>query len=170
MGAAVVSTIAVSGLAAASANAQRQPPARPRPAFPTSTTLPVTTTSTTAVAVDAEKFAGNWNHHGAGITVNADGTGHASWRTYQWCSDDPTPPCDGVDGNLIIDGGNADFRIVSVQGEQATALVIGSSQPGAWPDGEATFTLIADHGLRVSNFLFHDFCGDGDWTIERCGA
>jgi hypothetical protein len=122
------------------------------------------------LAVDAGKFAGNWNHHGAGITINADGTGHASWRTYEWCSDDPTPPCDRIEGNYIYNGGAANVRIVSVRGDQATAVVLDSTDPVGWPDAETTLTLISDHGLRVSTFIFTDFCGDGHWTIERCGA
>ncbi|HTL84096.1 MAG TPA: hypothetical protein VL856_02870 [Acidimicrobiia bacterium] len=168
-GAAVVSTFVVISLAAASASAQRQSPARSKPK-PVTTTTTVAPTTTTVPPIDVRKFVGNWGHHGAGITINADGTGRASWRTYSWCSDDPTPPCDGVEGNYIIDGGHADFRIVSAHGEQATAVVVGSSQPGAWPDGDTTLALISDHGLHVSTFSFTDFCSDGHWIIERCGA
>jgi len=33
---------------------------------------------------------------------------------YVWCSDDPTPPCDQVNGNLIISGGHVNMHIVQV--------------------------------------------------------
>jgi hypothetical protein len=182
-GAAIVSTLVVIGFAAASANAQKQAPTPPKPrraatttASSTTTTVPPSTTTTaaptttTVPAPDFRKFAGSWGHHGAWVTIDADGAGRASWRTYQWCSDDPTPPCDGIEGNYIIDGGHADFRIVSTHGEEANAVVMGSSQPGALPDGATTLSLISDHGLHIDGFSFNDLCGEDHWTIERCGA
>jgi len=33
---------------------------------------------------------------------------------YVWCSDNPTPPCDQMSGNLIISGGHVNMHIVQV--------------------------------------------------------
>lgn len=56
-----------------------------------------------------------------------------SYRAYVWCSDNPTPPCDLMEGNLIIDGGQVTLHIAQVVTEKgmptATATVDTSSDP-----------------------------------------
>src|SRR5262245_33854173 len=153
-GIAIVAAFAIIAVAAVAANAQKQsPPPAPQPHL---------------LGVGA--FVGGWGHHGAWLTIQPDGTGHASWRIYQWCSDDPTPPCDAVSSDEIVDGGHADFRITAVNGSEASAIVVGSSARNDWPDGKTTFSLIPDDGLHVSNFVFTDFCAQDHWSVERCGA
>jgi hypothetical protein len=52
-------------------------------------------------------FAGDWWHHGFGLTVNPDGTADASWRTYAWCGPGIVGPCDRIENDTILDGGHA---------------------------------------------------------------
>jgi hypothetical protein len=54
-------------------------------------------------------IAGDWEHHGFGITVNDDGTSTADWRVYQWCGPGIGQPCDQIVNNRIISGGHADI-------------------------------------------------------------
>jgi hypothetical protein len=56
------------------------------------------------------RFAGQWFGHGRGLTFSPSGRGLITYRIYTFCRDDPTPPCDELHGNQIIDGG----RIVLV--------------------------------------------------------
>lgn len=39
--------------------------------------------------------------------------GRIEYRVYRWCSEDPTPPCDDLQGNRIIDGGLITFDLTS---------------------------------------------------------
>jgi hypothetical protein len=83
---------------------------------------------------DFSGFADSWGHHGYGLTVNADGTAVAWYRTYSWCSDDPTPPCDFFVGDGIIDGGHSTITFTSASGSTA----YGSYDDG----GQVTLTLL----------------------------
>jgi hypothetical protein len=84
--------------------------------MPTSTTTPISTS--------LGAFVGSWGAHFGGFTINADGTGIGSWRVYRWCTDSPTPPCDAVVNNNIVDGGQADIRVTAVHGNVAFAAVL----------------------------------------------
>lgn len=70
-------------------------------------------------APDFSAFASGWYRHGFGILVNADGTTIVSFRTYTWCSDDPTIPCDFFSGNNIISGGHETITFTSISGNTA---------------------------------------------------
>jgi hypothetical protein len=90
----------------------------PIPTVTTSTLAPVTTVVTTTtvaptVGLTETGLIGQWSRHGLVVIIKADGTGTASWRIYRFCSDNPAPPCDAVQGNEIIDGGQAAFTIVA---------------------------------------------------------
>lgn len=60
-----------------------------------------------AAPAAGNRFAGRWGRHGFTLEITADGNARATWRIYSLCSDDPTPPCDAVQGDVIIPGGRA---------------------------------------------------------------
>jgi hypothetical protein len=89
------------------------PPVRTLP--PVQSTLPPTPPSSSAPsgpspAALLAHFQGQWFGHGRGLTFSPSGQGRITYRIYTFCRDDPTPPCDELQGNKIIDGG----RIVLV--------------------------------------------------------
>jgi len=93
----------------------------------TATASSAPTPGTTAGLEDLG-LLGTWSHHGFTLTINADGSGLATWRTYRTCSSDPTPPCDQISGNEIIDGGYATFTIKALpQSSVAVATVTSST-------------------------------------------
>src|SRR5438445_13711040 len=74
-------------------------------------------------------FVGPWYWHGQGVEIRSDGTGTATWRVYTWCTESPAPPCDGLVGHAIIDGGNAAFVLTAVRGSVALGRIIQTSDP-----------------------------------------
>jgi hypothetical protein len=94
-------------------------------------------------ASDFTAFADSWEHHGFGLTLDASGDAHVGWRIYRWCSEDPTPPCDELSGNQIIDGGN---------GEISFTQSFGSSAVGTWVSSDVPDTLGATVTLTLLPF------------------
>lgn len=118
----------------------------------------------------AGPFTGMWYHHGVGLTIEASGTGSASWRTYATCGQDP-PPCDTFSGNVIDDGGHATFTVTALSAATATGQVLASADPHSAPVGPMTMTLdLANHLLYWSDFPGVAFCGPETTATEPCGA
>jgi len=116
-------------------------------------------------------FVGAWNGHGRQLTIKADGSGTVLYRVYRWCSDDPTPPCDLMNGNVIYEGGRITFRIEQVvtahDGSTATATVLTSTDPQVRPGSNQTFVLEGD----VVNWTdFGLFCDQKAAMAGTCGA
>jgi hypothetical protein len=111
---------------------------------------------------------GDWHFHGVFAHIGSDGKGDASWRIYKWCSDDPNPPCDGVDGNNIIDGGEATFTVVAVDGTSATATVDRSTDTKTVPTGPVALRIIAGDHLDFPRFGV-PLCGASS-PPDSCGA
>jgi hypothetical protein len=65
-------------------------------------------------------LAGDWDRHGFGLTVNADGTATAVWRVYRWCGPGVPEPCDRLSDNRIYSGGHADITFTDA--DEAGAL------------------------------------------------
>jgi hypothetical protein len=77
-----------------------------------------------------------------GLTVRPDGSATLTWRIYRWCRDDPAPPCDNLQGNLITPGGQATLDFTGQQGDIARGQVVASNDPARWPTGQTvTLTL-----------------------------
>jgi hypothetical protein len=103
---------------------------------------------------DFSAFAGGWGRHGFGLGVNADGTATISFRVYQWCSDDPTPPCDVQLANAIYDGGHATLIFTSINGDTAY---------GSFDDGGSVSLTLLPYDMALLTDLT-----SGDQT-ELCG-
>jgi len=156
------------------------PPTTPPTAPPPSTTVAATApTPTIRVGLAELGLVGTWDHHGFTATINADGSGLASWRIYRWCSQEPAPPCDQMNGSTIIDGGHATFTVRAVpQSSVAVATITSSTDhstlgaPGtvqvtpvlgrSGPGKEIVFPI-----LRDPNFIL---CAGGAGVTGDCGA
>ena len=113
-------------------------------------------------------FAGLWSWHGAHANVDLQGIGVASWRTYRWCQQDPTPPCDFLDGNLIISGGAATFDLVHVDGSVAYGYVTSTSDASTLPLGPLRIELRPDDHLSFPGLGGGPLCGPH--ASHDCGA
>jgi hypothetical protein len=108
------------------------------------------------------------------MSLNIDGSGYGvlDWRTYTWCWQGP-PPCDFFIGDDIIDGGHADFVLMSTGPETASGRVLTSTTPAAVPLGRFTARLDPASGLLYLSFLGRDYplCGGlHSVTSDLCGA
>jgi hypothetical protein len=101
--------------------------------------------------------------------VKADGAATVSYRTYKLCSDDPTPPCDVVSGNALIDGGGVTMKVQSVVTANhrsiLTATVLSATDPAIRPGSTERFTLDGD----VIQSDFGTMCDDKA-PAGACGA
>jgi hypothetical protein len=89
------------------------------------------------------KFAGNYSGQGRALMMNLNGSGLISCRTYKWCSDVPTPPCDELQGNNIIDVGQIE-QIEPPRRFRRLWTHRGGSHPFIW-------TKTADEILKKAN-------------------
>lgn len=105
-------------------------------------------------------FAKEWGRHGLSLAIDGTGHGEGTWRVYQWCSANPTPPCDDMVGNMIQPGGLGAFIFYRVQGTTAYGAVIGSTDPDSLPLGAVTLTL--------QPFGMAQLTSDGE-PIDLCG-
>lgn len=140
--------------------------------FPTSG-APATVTVTppppaTSASTEPGIFVGEWYGHGRGLVVSADGTAIATYRTYTFCSQDPTPPCDEDTGNVLISGGRVTMKITKVvtanNQSVATAPVVSSNDP-LYQGKTEKLTLSGD----VIESDFGSFCDDKA-PAGTCGA
>jgi len=104
--------------------------------------------------------------------MNADGSGVISYRTYQWCSDNPTPPCDEMQGNNIIDGGQIKFTFTTAYAAGTETIaegVFNSSTDPAVAPGQRLTGRRSGYILALSDGF--TFCAAStppkDWV---CGA
>jgi hypothetical protein len=99
--------------------------------------------------------------------VASDGSATVVYRTYRFCSDNPTPPCDQTQGNEIVPGGRVTLRITTVDSttarKVAAAHVVSSNDPQY--HGDVVFVLVND----VIASPFGSFCGEGA-PPGACGA
>lgn len=106
-------------------------------------------------------FAGSWTRHGFSLTVQPGGQVTAVWRIYRWCHDDPTSPCDRLQGNLIIPGGQATLELTSAQGQTAQGEVVASNVPAEWPTGQGVVLSLQPYNMAQLD--------RGGATVELCG-
>jgi hypothetical protein len=98
-------TSAATSTGQSSESAPTPPASGPEPATPSA--------AGATLARLLSRFAGKYAGHGHALAIAADGSGTITYRVYKWCSDDPTPPCDDMQGNNIIDGGQITFVLRS---------------------------------------------------------
>ena len=147
------------------------PPAEPATPVATAATEP-------PQAPDFTAFAGDWGRHGFGMTVAASGEATATWRTYKWCSDDPTPPCDAMVDSDIISGGHATFVFDRVVGPTAYGRVTESNDQEFL--GQAATLTLQPYGMALleTDSSSIVLCGPDYWRLappsvqetSPCGA
>jgi dipeptidyl aminopeptidase/acylaminoacyl peptidase len=121
----------------------------------TPTVVAQATPIATAVAIatptppDLSSFAKDWWHHGFNMTVEMNGQSSATWRTYKWCSQDPTPPCDAVVDNGITPGGSATLTFTQVDGQTAYALVNDSNDWAVFEPGTLVSLTLLPYGMAL---------------------
>jgi hypothetical protein len=101
-----------------------------------------------SAAPNFSAFVGTWGHHGAGLTVNSDGTFALSFRTYEPCPQDPQfdptiPTTPGVpcEDPFVSDAGQASGSLASVQGDTATGSLTMTNDVPDQPTGTVTLQL-----------------------------
>lgn len=175
---------AVAGARSSTTQAVKQTPSTtsPIPTQPATATSP----STSAAAAPAPSspsgggtqvtsypgiFVGSWVGHSRQLVVNADGSAKATYRTYVFCSQNPTPPCDQMIGNQIVDGGQVTLHVGQVvtanHMSTATAFVLTSSDPKFAPGSTQTLVLNGDV-ITWTNFA--TFCDAKAEQSGICGA
>jgi hypothetical protein len=98
------------------------------------------TTASSQTEGDYAAFARQWSRQGFTVTIAADGSGSADWRTYRWCSDDPTPPCDRIaDDGQITSGGHATLMATRVDGTTLFGEVVDTTDQ--WTLNAGPFNL-----------------------------
>jgi hypothetical protein len=147
--------------------------ATPPTTQPASTVPPSTLPQASALPV-LGPLTGDWSGHGGAVHIGADGQGQATFRAYRFCSDDPTPPCDAMMGNTIVDGGHAQFRLMASGAPgRVTGRVTSSNDPGAFLPGFAmTVSLTPGDVILVSASPTAQsvaYCGSRA-TPGACGA
>ncbi|MGI8689080.1 MAG: hypothetical protein ACR2M3_10925 [Thermomicrobiales bacterium] len=116
-------------------------------------------------AQDFSTYADTWARHGFALVVRTDGTADASWRIYRSCDDDPTPPCDQVQGNQILDGGTAHVTFTAIApGGGITGIVQGSTDPDTLMDGPVSFKLLPYYDMALLT------AGPANNGIVLCGS
>jgi hypothetical protein len=127
---------------------------------------------TAAATAEPGVFTGIWNSHGGRLDVKADGSVTLIYRIYVWCSDNPTPPCDQMEGNQIISGGRVTMHLVQVTtangSPKATVIVDTSSDPKI-PTGSSQ-TFQRNGGVITWTDTGQPFCDAKASQRSACGA
>jgi hypothetical protein len=150
-----------------------EPPSTDTPSTDTPSTDTPTSPTGSAVAGLAP-LIGDWTGHGGAVHIGANGQGQATFRAYRFCSDDPTPPCDTMNGNTIVPGGHAQFRLTPAGAPgSAKGQVTGSDDPEAFKPGFAmTISLSSGDVMLVSSSPTAQsvaYCGSRA-SAGACGA
>ncbi|HEV7186047.1 MAG TPA: hypothetical protein VGN33_16265 [Leifsonia sp.] len=120
------------------------------------------------------KFTGRWFGHDRGLIVR-DGIGEVSYRVFKFCTVDPTPPCNEMQNNEIIDGGRIAFRLNDAypagNATIATGTIVASTVPDL-PVGMQLTARVQDFRLSLSLFSRAPFCAfDAPARVAAtCGA
>lgn len=132
-----------------------QPSASPSPSAmptPSPSASPSPAASPTPSAGRFGPFATEWTRRGFSLRVEPDGTASASWRVYRWCADDPTPPCDALNGSEIVSGGMATLAFTEVDGTVVTGEALTSTDAktlATQPDGGTVSLLVLTNGIAI---------------------
>jgi hypothetical protein len=124
-------------------------------------------------------FARAWSRHGMTLNLDQAGHGELTWRIYRWCQDDPAPPCDRLQNNVIDPGGGAAIAFTRVDGRTAYGVVIGSADIDTLDIGPVSLTLRDDgtaalqQGGEPMVLCGPDFTSSDSPAVQReslCGA
>jgi hypothetical protein len=75
---------------------------------------------------DFTRFKGTWYAHARQLIIQPNGTASYSGRVFVWCTDDPRPPCDNMNG-AITGGMNTQITFTSVNGNTANGSITGGT-------------------------------------------
>jgi len=101
------------------------------------------------------------------VTINPNGWGEASWRTYNSCDGAGTDTaCDRIEGNGIYRGGYAVLHLDRVESPTAFGTVMHSTDERTLPNGTFRLTL-RDYGM-ADLAAIDSFDGPADPTV-LCG-
>jgi S1-C subfamily serine protease len=103
-----------------------------------------------------DPVAGTWEGHGRYLVLSSGGTGIIAYRSYTWCSDDPSTGCDGISGDDIVDGGLTTFRLSSSNGDQWRGRYAFSTTGVA---GSVLLERRPNDTLQIPSFTSVPFCG-----------
>lgn len=92
--------------------------------------------------VSLNAFVGDWSRHGMQLTVSDDGTAWARWRVYQWCGPAVAPPCDRIENDSLISGGQADLVFTPEAPNTAQGEILTSTDPQALDLGPVSLRLV----------------------------
>lgn len=120
------------------------------------------------------EFNGTWSGHGRVLNL-LGGKGEVSYRVYKWCTDDPTPPCDEMQGNEIIDGGRIDFALNHPYSAGNATIALGvittSTDLSVGQPGEPFTARVQGYVVALGFLAGAPFCSKNtppsQWT---CGA
>ena len=106
-------------------------------------------------------FAKDWWHHGLGLSVQANGQASATWRSYKWCSDDPSPSCDTIVENRIIAGGSATLMFERMDGSTAFGRVVSSNDERVFAPGSEVLLMLLPYDMATLEHLGYEttLCG-----------
>jgi len=110
---------------------------------------------------DFDAFAKDWSRHGLALSVQANGQASATWRTYKWCSDAPTPPCDAMVEDRIVPGGSATLMFERVDGSSAFGHVVSSNDERVFARGPEVRLTVLPYDMATLTHLGYDttLCG-----------
>lgn len=144
-------------------------PSPSRPNVAPSSVPPTESLPTPNLTALIAPMIGSWHGHDRSLTISPNGVSVAEYRVFKWCSQDPTPPCDEMQGNIIIDGGRIVAQITSAY-YAGTALIalgqlVSSTDPAVRP-GPMTMRLYQE---TLSTTFSLPFCG-AQTAPGACGA
>jgi hypothetical protein len=93
-------------------------------------------------------FVGDWGRHGVQLTISDDGTAWARWRVYEWCGPGVRPPCDRIENDYLISGGQADLVFAPQAPDSVQGEVLTSTDPQSYDVGPVTLRLVP-YGMAV---------------------
>jgi hypothetical protein len=94
-------------------------------------------------------FVGQWYAHWGVFAIKANGDAQLIARTYRWCGSGVAPPCDALQGNVIVPGINEQMQFTSVIDSTASGKIIASTQKNI--GATITITLGGNDTLTLSH-------------------
>jgi len=126
---------------------------------------------TSAPASIPAALVGDWGGHGRSVTIAANGQSTLTYRTYQFCSDDPTPPCDKTKDNQIISGGHIEFHLLAPKGSDAATGTVTKSNDPKTKVGTVVTATVTGYNLELSFWPGTMFCASNTPSDKwNCGA
>ncbi|MFF8934754.1 hypothetical protein ACF08O_08515 [Streptomyces paradoxus] len=132
---------------------------------------------------EIQRFVGEWEAHSATLTINSDGSGKYSYRTYRYCDEVPAGyACDWYSNGRPSTGGEVTFTL-DVEASNRAYMVIKSSNSPAEYAVESRIPMrftepgVIGYGTEAFNddpefggTTFYEVCDQSRADAGRCGA